>query len=471
MPVLSRKTGVLELAILKTMGGNSYTKARLYHDREANRGTKNLVWSNTQRQIGRMQKDVAEGAMTEEAFAEQQSDILSAFTEKWGDPTPPSDETDEDKQARRERKARKKAVDEKDKITAIAENGFIDGYTAMLTGTLKKEESDRIKALADPTAEVYNAIFKPFKEYLQYRYKTVYHDELRLLTTLEEGEDELLHTHHMLNIPLSIKAENRQQFLFEIEDAWKRYSGATIARAEEIEKTYGLFVVKYLSKQFFELRGHKKGKHYYWCTDNLRHIGVDKQLVDDNAVKTVIGKARQGEDELVAYLKAQPEMENKRVIDTYFHDAEDRIDDITFVELTIVDVTKDIEAGRLGKKRSAADIEVWTDALPIFARVNHYGESVTATEPKKPFGKREWVIDRSINKCEEQQNKRDNTPSAPIPQLNILMSQLDKPTPIPRYRPIMFCGLMWWEEMPTPQEGRRIVCSNGLIFDELDVDL
>lgn len=451
------------MAILKTMGGESYTKARLYHGRPANRGTQNFAWSNTQRQIARMEKDVAEGKMTEEAFAEEQSDKLTAYTNKYGDPPPPSQETAEEKQARRERKARKKAVDEKEKMTAIAENGFIDGYTALLTGTCTREESDRIKALDDPTTEFYDKIYKPFKEYLQNRYKSVYRDELRLLAALEEGEDGLLHIHGMLNIPLSIKSENRQQFLYEIEDAWRHYSGAIIARAEEIEKAYGLFVVKYLSKQFFELCKHKKGKHYYWCTDNLRHIEIEKQQVDDNAVRTVIGKARQGEDELVAYLEDQPEMENKRVIDVYFHDAEDRIDDITFVELTIVDVSKDIEAGRLNKKRGAADIELWVDALPIFARVNHYGEGVTATEPKKPFAKREWTNDRSTNKRKEQQGKCDNTPSAPMPKLDI-------PTPMPRYRRITFCGLMWWEEMPTPQEGRRIVCSNGLIFDELDID-
>lgn len=175
-------------------------------------------------------------------------------------------------------------------------------------------------------------------------------------------------------------------------------------------------------------------------------------------MRKVIGKARQGEDELVSYIESAPETEGWRVINTYFHDAEDRIDDTTFVSFTIVNISKDIAEGRLGKRRSAADVEIWEDNDPMFSRINCYGEGVTV-EPKIPFGKREWIADPKPRKSTEQ--RRDDSDNITV----------EPPTnPMPRQRKITFCGLQWYEELPIPQVGRRIVHSNGLIFDEVVVN-
>ncbi len=99
------------MAIAKITGGKSVQVARLYFKNQANRGTKNLVWHNTVSQINRLERDMENSKITEDEFAEQQSDVLTAFVDKWGDPVPPSSETAEEKEERKARKARKKAVE------------------------------------------------------------------------------------------------------------------------------------------------------------------------------------------------------------------------------------------------------------------------------------------------------------------------------------------------------------------------
>lgn len=450
------------MAIAKIMGGDSVQMSRLYRVPNVVKGTKNLAQSNTFRKIARLEKEMNEGKITEEEFAEQQSDILTDFVEQWGDPTPPSEETPEQKTARKERKAKSKAEEEKYQITLIAENGFIEEYTIILTGDYTQAESDHIKALDDPTTEVYKATYKPFVEYLKYHYGADYGTELKLLTVLDEGEKSgLLHIHSMLNTPFKITDAHSQEtkrFLEWIEDRWKHYSGATVARAEVAYKIGGVWAfAPYMSKCFFDCEKHKKNKHYYWRTDNLKScLTTEKKEIPDDGFNRLIAKLRNNEDEAVAYIEDSPEMENKRVINMHFHDAEDRIDDITFVDITIANVTKDIEEGRLNKKRSAADVEIWADNVPMFSRVKHYSEDAMPEEPKIPFDERKWVKDNGwkSSPSKKQQCCNDNAQSAP--------------SLMPRQRKIMSLGITWFENLPVPQAGHRIVQSNGLIFDELD---
>lgn len=443
------------MATAKITGGDSVKTVRLYFER-VHSGTKNLAQANTFRKLEKMEQDFNKGKITEEEFVERQSDILTAFTARWGDPVPPSEETPEQKAERQARKARKKAVDKKLEMALIAENGFEEGYTIILTGSFTNEESDRIKALDDPTREVYIKTHKPFREYLQEHYRADYGAELRLLTVLEEGERSgLLHTHHMLSTPFQIDEHSEEtiSFLKWVEDCWNHYSGAEVARAEIAHKVGGVWAfAPYISKCFFNIEKHKKGKHYYWATDNLRHLEIEKREIPDEELKKIIGKLRNSEDEAVAYIEDSPVMKNRRVLNLYFHDVKDRIDDITFVEFIFANITKDIEEGNLGKRRSVADTEIWEDAIPMFLRIKHYGEDATSTSPKIPFDVCEWIIKEPITPNEEEQHSRDTT--TPLSTL-------------PRQREIISNGLRWFENLPVPQEGRRIVCSNCLIFDEL----
>lgn len=389
------------MAIAKVTGGENLKVVRLYHDREANRGEKNLAQHTAFRQIERLEREMSEGKITEERFVEKQSDILVDFTSKWGNPNPPSAETAEQKAARKARKAQGKAEQEKQRITLIAENGFAEGYTVIFTGTLTKEDSDRIKTLDDPTREIYNKMHTPFKEYLQYHYKTDYRSELKLLTVVEEGEiSGLLHTHSMLNTPLpTANREEIKRFMEWIEERWRHYSGATIVRSEIANKVGGVWAfAPYMSKLFFEK--HKKGKHFYWATDNLRKlVKTVKTEVPDDGLNELIGKLRSSEDEAVDFIEDCAEMENKRVIDVYFHDALERIDDITFVDLTITNVAREIENGKLGRKRSASDVELYQNYTPLFSEVKHYGENAEPTNPIIPFDTRSWIKENGWVRC------------------------------------------------------------------------
>lgn len=103
------------MAIAKIVGGDSAKIVKLHYKRTSPSGTKNLAQHNTFSHLARLERDVAEGKLTEDDFAEQQSDILTAFVDQWGDPTP-SSETDEQRQARRERKACQKAEEDKERV-------------------------------------------------------------------------------------------------------------------------------------------------------------------------------------------------------------------------------------------------------------------------------------------------------------------------------------------------------------------
>lgn len=231
----------------------------------------------------------------------------------------------------------------------------------------------------------------------------------------------------------------------------------------------------YLTKDFDE---NPTYAHAYFKSDSLIPFETTTLDITEEEFNAMFQTYYSGDIiNLCEYIEGLPQMQGYRLMkEPQVHSPDPtETEDSPFIRFTILNIRDDIATGKVSPKRNIGDMGYFYGETEEHLEANTFwgldeklflgnGWDCGFETPSGFFADTEVeqydpVYDLTPSEDTEQRCYRDNAPSAPPPSNE----------PMPRQRKITSLGLAWFENLPIPQAGRRIVQSNGLIFDEVQL--